>query len=140
MPKQHFLGEQGPDGSGGPLVFPRQPLCLSASSLHFKEPLTALLISTFRHPSSPPHLFHNTKTTKRLLTPHSFPRITIIQNQVGIKIHEKCIFLTTQMKRKKPNVKVQIMFLLCITTCYELDIGILLEFEFFTCLLEFYLL
>lgn len=47
VPQPCFAREQGPDGLGGPSVFSQQPLCLSASSLHFKEPLTALLISTF---------------------------------------------------------------------------------------------
>lgn len=47
VPQPRSLGEQGPDGSGAPSVSLHQPLCLSASSLHFKEPLTALLISTF---------------------------------------------------------------------------------------------
>ena len=56
VPRPRSLGEQGPDGLGGapppstpPHPTPHQPLCLSASSLHFKEPLTALLISTFSH-------------------------------------------------------------------------------------------
>lgn len=43
----YSVEDQGPDGLGAPPVSLIQSLRLSGVSLHFKEPLTALLISTF---------------------------------------------------------------------------------------------